>query len=176
MSLSWKIRNAGLWLATAGLGASACIGIPWTTKWLQTVDDSQGSPPPIEIATKVLSKRRALDSPTDEQLARASSINLQRMNPPKALPPLEKPVVVAEPPPPVPLVLFQGKLLGTIEDSDPKYCFALLKGTDEQVKLVAQGQKIDNQSNSATLIAIHAKEVTIRLGEQVQTLKILEEQ
>ncbi len=175
MSLSWKFRNVILWLAAAALGPSACISIPGATQWLQSVDDSQDSPPSIKTGTKVGPKRGALDSPTQEQLARASSINLQRMNPPKPLPPPEKAVVVAVPTPPLPTVLFQGKLLGTIEDSDPKYCFALLKGLDEQVKLVAQGQKIGSSADSATLITIHAKEVTIQLGEQVQTLKVLEE-
>lgn len=161
-----------LWLATAGLGAAACFGIPATTKLLENRQETQSNA--REAIPKPALKRGTLDLPTEEQLERASSVNLQRMNPPKALPPPAKPVVAAEPPPPVPVVLFQGTLLGTIEDSDPKYCFALLKGTDNRVKLVAQGQKIGNEASSATLVSIHAKEVTLKLGEQQQTLKVIE--
>ncbi len=174
MSLSWKFRNSIMWLATVGMGTSVLFGIPWTINWLQNSDDSKTRAVARDgIAIPAL-KTGTLDLPTDEQLERASSVNLQRMNPPKALPPPVKPVVVAEPRPPVPVVLFQGTLLGTIEDSDPKYCFALLKGTDNRVKLVAQGQKIDNEASSATLVTIYAKEVTLKLGEQQQTLKVVE--
>jgi hypothetical protein len=172
MSLSWKIRNSLLWLATAGMGAAACFGIPSTTKWLKDSQETKSNAG--EAIPKPASKRSTLDLPTEEELERASSVNLQRMNPPKALPPPAKPVVVAEPPPQVPVVLFQGTLVGTIEDSDPKYCFALLKGTDNRVKLVAQGQKIDSDASSATLVTINAKEVTLKLGEQQQTLKVIE--
>ena len=161
-----------LWLATVGIAAAACFGIPSTTKWLGYNQETQTIA--RESIAKPAFKHSTLDLPTDEQLERASSVNLQRMNPPKALPPPAKPVVVADPPPPVPVVLFQGTLLGTIEDSDPKYCFALLKGTDNRVKLVAQGQKIDNKASSATLVTIHAKAVTLKLGEQQQTLKVIE--
>ena len=172
MSLSWKFRNSMLWLATAGMGASACFGIPSTMQWLGNSQETQSKA--REAIAKPALKRSTLELPTEEQIERASSVNLQRMNPPKALPPPAKPVVAAEPPPPVPVVLFQGTLLGTIEDSDPKYCFALLKGTDNRVKLVAQGQKIDNEASSATLVTIHAKAVTLKLGEQQQTLKVIE--
>lgn len=174
MSLSWKFRNAIMWLATVGTGTSVLFGIPWTTNWLQNSDDSKSRTDATNSVVKPAAINGGLDSPTEYQLAQASSVNLQRMNPPKALPPPVKPVVVAETPPPVPVLLFQGTLLGTIEDSDPSYCFALLKGTDNRVHLVAQGNKIDNQINSAILDTIRAKEVTIKLGEQRQTLKVVE--
>lgn len=169
MSLSWKFRNSMLWFATAGLGTAACFGIPSTTHWLENSQKTQTNAQ--EAIPKPALKRSTLDLPTEEQLERASSVNLQRMNPPKALPPPSKPEVVAEPPR---VELFQGTLLGTIEDSDPMYCFALLKGTDNRVKLVAQGQRIDDEASSATLVTVQAKEVTLKLGEQQQTLKMID--
>ena len=175
MRLSWKFRNAMLWLATVGLGASACFGIPTAINWLESGDDLPTATTPKRASAKSKSIRDAVERPSEEQLAQASSANLQRMNPPKPIPPPEKPVVAAEPPPPTPVVLFQGTLVGTILDSDPKYCFALIKVLDNRLQLVAQGQKIESPTNSATLVAVQAKEVTIKMGEQQQTLKVAEE-
>ena len=143
--------------------------------WLVSGDDLPTATTPNRAAAKSKLIRDAVERPSEEQLALASSVNLQRMNPPKPIPPPEKPVVAAEPPPPPPVVLFQGTLVGTILDSDPKYCFALIKGADNQLQLVAQGQKIESPTHPATLVAVQAKEVTIKMGEQQQTLKVAEE-
>ena len=164
MSLSWNIRNSLLWLATAGMGAAACFGIPSTTKWLKDSQETKSNAG--EAIPKPALKRSTLDLPTEEELERASSVNLQRMNPPKALPPPAKPVVVAEPPPQVPVVLFQGTLLGTIEDSDPKYCFALLKGTDNRVKLVAHKLRHRRNDRNFSLLFEYSP-LSIRLSWQL---------
>ena len=71
------------------------------------------------------------------------------MQPPKpALPPEPPPVVAVAP---VEVKLFAGSLIGVIRDSDPKYCYAVLKWQDNRIQLVATGGHLTNGDASLLL-------------------------
>ena len=95
---------------------------------------------------------------------------LRRMQPPKPAPPPEPPPVIAVAP--VEVKLFAGSLIGVIRDSDPKYCYAVLKWQDNRIQLVATGGHLTDADDSPTVSEVNADRVTIEKGERKQTLEL----
>ena len=111
-----------------------------------------------------------LPSPTEEEIIKASSVALHRMQPPKPAPPPEQPAIVAAPA--VETVLFPGSLIGIIRDSDPAYCYAVLKWPDNRIQLVAKGDKLNENADSACVDDVHEDSVSLTQGIRKQTLEM----
>jgi hypothetical protein len=176
MNLSWKTLNRMIWLAATSIVATSILLPFQLVKMVESIpSDSQTTlskqslkQPPID--------RPNTDRPTSEDIVRASQINLQRMLPPQPKPPppqpAAEPVVVVPPPPPPPTVLFHGSLIGTIEDGDPKYCYAILQWPDSRISLLAKGESLSDDTNSPKIESITSQSITLKQNNQEQTLEV----
>jgi hypothetical protein len=176
--LSWNSISKLLIAASLGSIAVTAVIAPMGLNWLSNPANdqlvSEMSLPSPRVIQKDPKKRVTV---TEDQLESAALINLQRMNPPKPLPPPPQPTKEPEPPPPPPrTILYQGTLLGTIQESDPKYSFALLRGSDNRTRLVPTGGPIEETSDPITVSKVGYKEVTLVKGELSQVLTVAEPQ
>ena len=177
MNLAWRTRNRLLWATGLACGAFFVSVTPTVLSWLASgnteeaeYDRSSFGREKIPRLEKSRSKSGSL---SPEDVLAASSIKLQRMNPPIPPPPPPKPPVV-EPKQLAPAVLFTGSLVGTIQDSDPSYCYAFLKKQDNSVVLIRKGEKLEETANSPVVDSISTREVRLVLGSESQVLKISE--
>lgn len=174
MSFSWTTINHLLRVAT--LGAIALCGVSDYAVVLRTppkptLEKESGAVIAPTTPSPLTHYRLTLD-----EIAAIGAIRLQRMNPPKPEPP---PMVLIaevkpEPPKPTEAPLFNGVLLGTIEDSDPRYSFAILRWPDGKITIRAYRMPIDDRPNSPVVDEIQSTHVVLRDGARQQTLKRLE--
>jgi hypothetical protein len=68
--------------------------------------------------------------------------------------------------------LFDGQLIGVIRDSDPKYCYAVLKWPDNRIQLVAQDAHLTDDTGSPVVSEIDDESVTLGKGEQTQRIEL----
>ena len=177
MRLSWLNINrmligAGLLVAGSTWFVPGAM-VAWISK-LESVEDSGPAISQIAIGSKdkktVEDNPSRLPFPSVEDVEKATSIALRRMQPPKPAPPPEpKPVVAVAPVEPE---LFKGSLIGVIRDSDPKYCYAILKWPDNRIQLIAKGGHLTEADDSPTVAEVNAETVTIEKGERKQTLEL----
>ncbi len=177
MRLSWLTINrmiigAGLLVAGATWFLPGVI-VEWIAK-LELVEDSG---PEMALLASGSKEKKTVDNdmgrltnPSVQDVVKASSIALRRMQPPKPAPPPEPPPVVATAP--VEADLFLGSLIGVIRDSDPKYCYAMLKWPDNRIQLIAKGRHLTDSDDSPWIAEVNAESVTIEKGERKQTLDL----
>jgi hypothetical protein len=175
MSLAWRAKNRLLWATGIAIGAFFVSVTPITLNWLTSANVNDAETQPSNFGTDTMVRleksRTKSETLTSEDLVAASSIKLQRMNPPIPPPPSPKPLV-PEPKQLAPTVLFTGSLVGTIQDSDPSYCFAFLKKQDNTVVLIRKGEKIEDSANSPVVDSISSREVKLVRGPESQVLEI----
>jgi hypothetical protein len=90
-------------------------------------------------------------------------------------PPIPAPPPQAVPAPiavPVEVVLFRGSLVGIIRDSDPGFCYAVIKDPDNRIRLVAQGGRLNERPDSPTVQEVNAESVVIAYGDRIQILQL----
>ncbi len=176
MRLSWLTMNRGL-LCGALLIVGSIRFVPGAiVDWMSVGNLAQDSGQIIAVTTSTTKEKQSADNhlnrvpiPSAEDIKKATSIALRRMQPPKPAP-LEPPPKVAAAP--VDPVLFAGSLVGVIQDSDPKYCYAVLKWPDNRIQLIARGEHLTEADASPTVTEVNAESVTIEQGERSQTLEM----
>ena len=162
------------------IGAVAMVGASWFVPWvlvdwisLSVSADTEGTTPSLATATKkkTLDKdANSLPAPTRDRIDIATSVRLHRMQPPKPAP-----VPEPAPAPTVPVnqtPLFEGSLIGIIKDSDPKYCFAVLKWPNSRIQLVAKDSHLSEEAESPTVSEVGDSSITLRLGERTLELEL----
>ena len=177
MRLSWlamsrTLIGAGLLVAGSIWFVPSAI-VEWIAKW-ESVEDTG---PAIALTPSGSKDKKLVDEnsgrlpiPSTDDVQKASSIALRRMQPPKPSPPPEPPPVVAVAP--VEPELFTGSLIGVIRDHDPKYCYAMLKWPDSRIQLIAKGGHLSDADDSPTVSDVNEESVTIVKGERKQTLEL----
>jgi hypothetical protein len=177
MNLAWRTINRLLWATGLACGAFFVSATPTALSWLASgnTDEAENDRSSFgrEKMPRLEKSRSKSGSFSPEDVLIASSIKLQRMNPPIPPPPAPKPQVI-ELKSTVPVVLFTGSLVGTIQDSDPSYCYAFLKKQDNSVVLIRKGDKLEETANSPVVDSISTREVRLVLGSESQVLKISE--
>jgi hypothetical protein len=165
-------------LMFGGAIAIACATwfVPWAiVGWLsQTLPlDDISTTSAMAITSKkkpVNQESNPIPLPTQERLEKAIAVRLHRMQPPTpALPPepAPSPTVIVNVAP-----LFDGQLIGVIRDSDPKYCYAVLKWPDNRIQLVAQDAHLTDDTGSPVVSEIDDESVTLGKGEQTQRIEL----
>ena len=177
MRVSWLAINRTLIGAGLIVACSSWFVPSAMVNWISTLESSTDAGPAMASAASSTKDKRVADGsssrlppPSWDNIEKASAIALRRMQPPKPAPPQEPPPVIAMAP--VEVKLFAGSLIGVIRDSDPKYCYAVLKWQDNRIQLVAIGGHLTDADDSPTVAEVNADTVTIEKGERKQTLEL----
>jgi len=177
MRVSWLSINRTLIGAGLLVACSSWFVPSAMVKWISTWESASNAGPAMASAVNSIKDKKTADSslsrlpiPSADDIEKASAMALRRMQPPKPAPPPEPPPVVAVAP--VEVKLFAGSLIGVIRDSDPKYCYAVLKWQDNRIQLVATGGHLTDADDSPTVSEVNADTVTIEKGERKQTLEL----
>jgi hypothetical protein len=176
MKFSWSAINRSLFIVSLFVAGSAWFVpssiIDAISSW-QSDEELGPAVPPTASSPK---DKKSLDSnlgklpiPTVDDIEKASLVSLRRMQPPTPVPPPESPPVAVAP---AEAELFTGSLIGVIQDSDPKYCYAVLKWPDNRIQLIAKGGQLIEADDSPRVSEVNAEIVTIEKGERKQTLEL----
>lgn len=175
MILTWRLRRNLIWITNlvviSGIGPAAIRIEQLFVIEAESVSHSDNTVP------RNIGKpnSNAPSYPSPEQIAKAAAVSLQRMQPPRPLPTEvveSQSPPIASPPPPDPVVLFAGSLVGTIVDNDHRYSFAILQWPDNRVRLVSQGNPIDDSDGSPTIVEVKQEEVVLRAKNTQQVIKL----
>jgi hypothetical protein len=177
MKFTWRNINRFLFVGGALLASMACVA---PSVWLRLLNsanpletnDSLLTAKPSSIQEKDSAEIRLLVL-TQVEIDKAAAVPLHRMKPPSPVPPPPvAPVPIAVP---VEAVLFNGSLVGIIQDDDPIFCYAVLKDPDGRIHLVARGGRLRERTDSPIVQSVNAESVVIAYGERTQVLKMGEE-
>ncbi|MEQ1830385.1 MAG: hypothetical protein ABL921_30790 [Pirellula sp.] len=177
MRLHWQTLNR-LLIA----GSLAICGWAWAfpgslSEWIVRL--SQPTETGLKVASSAVSPKSQRSgtedlalSISDAEIAQASQVRLQRMQPPKPAPKIEAPPPAPVVAVPKPAELFRGSLIGIIQDSDPKFSYAILKWPEGRIQLIARGESISSLGNAPRIEEINAHSVVLGQGAAKQTLEL----
>jgi len=173
VKLSWKSKNLAAQVSAATIAIAAIGFIAFWVSQSTHIEIVNSSPDDLGLGVKALQTRgtgrNLVPAPTADAVASAAAVRLHRMLPP-APPPLPPVIAQVDRIPDKPL--FHGDLIGTIEDTDPNYCFAVLRWPDTRIQLVAKGQSLEETADSPTLESVNESSATLKLGDRIQTLEV----
>jgi hypothetical protein len=168
-SSAFVLAVGGAWVSWLTLGSSTSSDslLPGKSTLLEK-----------ELSASTLMPRQkpklGLPAPSKEAIAKASRVNLHRMNPPQSPPP----PTPTTPPPQVAIPVtppFAGRLLGIIQDHIPDHSFAILQWPDNRIQLVSRGKPITEESNSPVIEIIDSTSITLRSDQGSQVLELSEQ-
>ncbi len=163
IAIGWRYYNFIILLGTAAVVAAMFRGVHAISQPVTIVPNP---------ANKIIVPSQTVEEatrPTPSEVKIAGEFNLQRIKKPE-------PIEITPPPPAnipsAPVVQFNGRLLGTLVDSDPMQSYALINLDSSIIKLTKHEEFVDPPANSFQLMEVHAEKVVLKHIPSGQTLSL----
>ena len=167
MQLSWRSIRVVIWTLTA---IFVLLGGVLFWRISEFVDAGAIAINPPRFATQNrASSAEAVPRVTQAEIDAAGKVDLQRMDKPQPLRPEPAPIVEAVPL--APAIQFQGQLLGTILDSQPEQCFAIIRQPDGSTILIRQGKPLSENEPDLILKQVESDRIAVQRGDDIQIIE-----
>ncbi len=128
----------------------------------QTIDSAEET---------IVDSTDAMPGSLDTQLD-LDQIRLQRIREPEVILPPVQPQIQSNPPASDPVPVFDGRLIGTIIDDDPKYSFAVIQLPNSNIRLVRNSMPVDDLNPDITIHDLQIDRVVLMCGGVLQVLDL----